>query len=72
VALSLVLPEAATVRAEVYDALGRLVLVQPEVDYAAGGGSLALDTWRLAPGVYVVRVTFGREEVAVRRFVVSR
>ena len=54
--LRLVLPAAAAVRAEAFDALGRRVAVLFEGTAAAGETSLALDGAGLAPGLYVVRV----------------
>ena len=55
VRLRLALPEAATVRAEAYDALGRRVAVLFDGEAAAGDVALTLHGEGLAPGVYVVR-----------------
>ena len=65
------LPEAGVVRVVVYDVLGRQVAVLADGERAAGEHAVALDAGRLAPGVYVVRVTVGRETVA-RRVTVAR
>ena len=66
VSVRLEAPEAA--RVEVFDALGRRVLlVSPE---ASGEAVLEIPTAGLAPGVYVVRARSGAERVS-RRFVVQ-
>ncbi len=57
--LWLTLPEAATVHAEAFDALGRRVAVLADGEIAAGVLPLVLDGARLAPGLYVVRVAVG-------------
>ncbi|MEM8600144.1 MAG: PKD domain-containing protein [Bacteroidota bacterium] len=49
------LPEAADVRAEVYDLLGRRVVTLHDGPLTAGTHALELDTARLPAGVYVVR-----------------
>ena len=65
------LPEAGTVRVVVYDVLGREVAVLADGEQAAGEHAVALGAERLAPGVYVVRVTAG-EATVVRRVTVAR
>ena len=64
-------PEAGRVRVSVVAVLGREVSVLTDGERAAGEHAVALDAGRLAPGVYVVRVTVGRE-TAVRRVTVAR
>ena len=51
------LAEAGAARLAVYDALGRRVAVLASGDHAAGPHAAPLDGARLAPGVYVVRLT---------------
>ena len=65
------LAEAADVRAEVYDALGRRVSVLADGARAAGPHRLPVGTAGLAPGVYVVRVVAGAQASATR-FTVAR
>ncbi|MEM1054555.1 MAG: T9SS type A sorting domain-containing protein [Bacteroidota bacterium] len=69
--LSLSLPEATEVRAVVFDALGREVVVAHRGPLAAGVHGLSLGARGLAPGAYVVRVTVGGEQVAAR-FTIAR
>ena len=64
--------EAQTVGVHVYDALGRRVMTLHEGALAAGADQrFALDTARLAPGVYVVRVA-GETVAETRRLTVVR
>ena len=65
------LPEAGVVRVVVYDVLGRQVAVLADGERSAGTHDVALDAGRLAPGVYVVRLTAGEASV-VRRVTVAR
>ncbi|MEM9996485.1 MAG: T9SS type A sorting domain-containing protein [Bacteroidota bacterium] len=53
---SLTLDESQTVRAEVFDALGRRVAVLADGMQTAGTTTYRIDGQRLASGVYVVRV----------------
>ena len=69
--LRFTLPAAADVRLAVYDALGREVAVLADAALPAGTHEVALDVGRLAPGVYVARLTTGAE-TAVRRLTVVR
>ena len=64
-------PETGRVRVSVVDVLGREVSVLMDGERSAGEHVLGLGAERLAPGVYVVRVTVGRETVA-RRVTVAR
>jgi hypothetical protein len=64
-------PVTGLVRLSVYDALGREVTVLVDGERAAGPHTVALDADRLAPGVYVVRLTAGASS-AVRRVTVAR
>ena len=57
--LVLTLPEAADLRAEAFDALGRRVAVLADGPRGAGVHDLVLPGSALAPGVYVVRVAAG-------------
>jgi hypothetical protein len=54
--VTLALPQAAEVRAAVYDVLGREVAVLHEGSLAAGSHRLTFDNADLPSGVYVVRV----------------
>ena len=64
--------EAQTVRAEVYDVLGRRVAVVLDGAIAPGAAtSVAIDSARLAGGTYVLRVTGERFREAAR-FTVAR
>lgn len=65
------LPEAAAVRVAVYDVTGREVSVLAEGATEAGYHRATLDPAALPAGVYLVRVTAGRE-VAVRQLTVVR
>ncbi len=65
------LPEAGSVRVVLYDVLGRQVAVLSDGERPAGTHDVALDASRLAPGVYVVRLTTG-ESTVVRRVTVAR
>ncbi|HLA64391.1 MAG TPA: T9SS type A sorting domain-containing protein, partial [Rhodothermales bacterium] len=65
------LPEAAPVRLAVYDALGREVAVVTDAVLPAGSHEAALNAGRLAPGVYLARLTAG-SETASRRLTVVR
>ena len=67
VALVLTLPTAeARVRVAVYDGIGREVAAAHEGPLGAGTHRLTLDTGRLAPGVYVARVTVGGAAATAR------
>ena len=65
------LAEAGAVRLSVVDLLGREVAVLADGDRAAGAHEAALDTARLASGVYVVRLQTG-DTVASQRLTVVR
>ncbi len=65
------LAEAGAARLSVVDLLGREVAVLAEGTLAAGRHAATVETERLAPGVYVVRLTAGRA-TASRRLVVIR
>lgn len=69
-ALWLTLPAPAPVRAELFDAVGRRVAMLHDAP-TAGTLRLAVDGRRLAPGVYVVRVTAG-DAVLTQRLVRTR
>lgn len=69
--LTLTVPEAADVRAEAFDALGRRVRVLYDGPAGAGALPLRLGGGGLAPGVYVVRVRAGGA-VLTRRVVRAR
>ena len=56
-ALTLSLPSAQPVRAEVLDALGRRVALLHDGDLGAGPHALVWDAEAVPPGVYVLRVT---------------
>ena len=64
--LLLTLPEAVAVRAEAFDALGRRVAVLFDGAAPAGVLPLTLDGARLAPGLYVVRVSAGTRVLTQR------
>ena len=51
------LPAAADVRLAVYDVLGREVAVAADGRFAAGPQAASVDTSRLAPGLYIIRLT---------------
>ena len=69
-ALRLSVPSPQRVRAAVYDALGREVAVAFDGEVASAA-EIAVDTSRLASGVYVVRVT-GEAFAEARRLTVAR
>jgi hypothetical protein len=58
-------------RLALYDALGREVAVLAEGTLDTGRHEVTLDASRLAPGVYVARLT-AREAISARRLVVAR
>ena len=66
----LTLGEAARVRVEVFDVLGRLATTLVDGDRRAGLHALPLDVSALAPGAYVLRVRAGRETETLRLLVV--
>jgi glucuronoarabinoxylan endo-1,4-beta-xylanase len=69
------LPSAADVRLSVFDAIGRKVAGVTSGPVPAGAHAVALDTSRLAPGVYVYRVEAagaGGLGVATGRLTVAR
>lgn len=70
-AIRLTVPQAQTVRVDVYDLLGRRVRTLHDGPAAAGTLALAVDAATLAPGVYVVRASGPAAEAAVR-LVVTR
>ncbi len=57
------LPEAATVRLALYDVTGREVAVLAEGSWPAGEGSAVINASEFAAGVYIVRLTAGRDSV---------
>ena len=63
--LALTLPEAQTICAEAFDALGRRVW-QLAVALGAGPQTIPVDARAWAPGVYVVRAVAGQARAAVR------
>ena len=63
--LALTLPEAQTVTAEAFDALGRRVW-QTTAALSAGPQTLTVDASAWAPGVYVVRATAGAASATAR------
>lgn len=69
--LRLVVAESGHATVAVWDALGREVAALHAGPLAAGEHSFALDTGRLAPGVYVARVEAGGK-AAVHRLTVVR
>jgi hypothetical protein len=71
VTISVAVAAASSVRVVVVDALGRTVVMLHDGVSPAGDLSLALNTSRLAPGVYVVRAESGASS-ATARLVVSR
>lgn len=68
--LGYTLAEAGPVRLSIIDLLGREVAVVVEGDAAAGRHAATLDPARLAPGVYVVRLSAGTHAVTRRLAVV--
>ena len=71
VALAYSLAEAGAARVSVVDLLGREVAVVADGEQTAGRHTATLDGARLAPGVYVVRLSSGGEALS-RRIVVVR
>ena len=69
--LAFSLAEAGAARLSVVDLLGREVAVLVGGTQAAGRHVASVDTAQFAPGVYVVRLTSGRD-VASRRLIVVR
>jgi hypothetical protein len=69
--VTLTLPQAGAVEVALYDVLGRRVAVVHEGPLAAGQHALALDTSRLASGLYVVRAA-GEGFAVSRRITVVR
>ena len=69
--MSFDLPEAASVRVSVHDALGREVAVLAEGARPAGRHEATLAAGRLAAGVYVVRLVAG-DAALVRRLTIVR
>lgn len=69
--LGFTLAETGPVRLAVIDLLGREVAVVLSGEAAAGRHTARLDPARLAPGVYVVRLSAGTQ-AAVRRLVIVR
>ena len=69
--LELSLPEAERVHVSVYDALGRLVQTVMHDEPVVGRVDLAVNAGRLAPGLYVVRVT-GQTFAESRTLTVAR
>ena len=66
------LPAAADVSVELYTVLGqRVVALASRAPMAAGLNELALDTSRLAAGVYVIRVVAG-DQIATQKLTVIR
>lgn len=60
-----------TVRAEVFDVMGRQVMMLDEISQSAGRHMHTLDTQQLAPGMYVYRLTVDGIRHS-QRFVVAR
>ena len=56
-ALRLMMPRAETVRVDVLDGLGRVVLSRPQVALTSGAQEIALDLTHQAAGLYGVRLT---------------
>jgi hypothetical protein len=71
VTLDMRLAAAGLVRAQVIDALGRLVISTDYVELASGAHRILLDTSALAAGWYTVRVAAG-ELVVPQRLVIVR
>jgi hypothetical protein len=69
--LTYLLAESANVRLAVYDMLGREVAVVAKGIRPAGQHEVTLDASRLAPGLYVARLTAG-DEVATHRLTAIR
>lgn len=66
-----VVPEAAEVRLQVFDVLGREVSTLVEGTVPGGSHTASLDSSTLAPGVYLYRLEVG-PQVLTRRFTVAR
>ncbi len=66
VEVAFTLPEAAAVRLDVFDALGRRVVTRDEGTRAAGERRTLLSTDGLPAGVYVVRLTAGAHAGSLR------
>ena len=64
--LTMELPEAAAVRVELYDVLGRRVRVLSEGARAAGPHRVQIAGAGLAPGVYTVRLVAGERQATQR------
>ena len=64
VRLAVTVPQAGVLRAEAFDALGRLVWAHAAA--AAGPSELAVDASAWAPGAYVIRVQAGGEVATTR------
>lgn len=64
------LPAAVDVRLELYDLLGRPVMVPLEGLRAAGSHEVVIETYRLPVGIYLVRLTAGKESATKRIMVV--
>lgn len=69
--LGFTLPETADVRIEVFDVLGRRVLLAHDAPLAAGAHAVPLPVDRLPNGPYLVRLTAG-PHVATTRLTVTR
>ncbi|HUF08465.1 MAG TPA: T9SS type A sorting domain-containing protein, partial [Rhodothermales bacterium] len=69
-AMRFALPAAVDVRLEVYDLLGRPVMVPLDGLRAAGSHEVVIETHRLPVGVYLVRLTAGKESATKRIMVV--
>lgn len=69
--LAYTLPEAAHVRAEVYDATGRRIAVLVDAEQSADPHEIVWDAAGLPGGVYLFRVQAG-EQTATTRLVVAR
>lgn len=70
-AFTVLVGEPTSVRAELFDALGRSALVVFDAPVPAGNVPLRIDTSTLPPGLYVLRVTTATD-VASHRMVVAR
>lgn len=63
------LAERATVQLSLFDALGHLVLAQPEVHEEAGAHSATIDAGTLRDGIYLVRLRAGTHSSNARMVV---
>ena len=63
VAVTLSLPEPSTVRVELFDLLGRLVLVAEDSRLEEGAHTIEMSTRHLAPGGYLVAITTDNERL---------